>query len=676
MASSYNRDERRVAEAPAAFSEHKMLDGDEAGNSEVQAEQLNEYEAVKRKLTGKLGLFVGILAVLFTAFHFYALGMVAVSGIDLRNFHMTFGMIMIALIYPSSRRYVSKVTIMDILWCLCALAVGYYVWSQTTGGQNAFLMRAGVRPTQADVIFGAMAIVLILHMTRRIIGWPLVIVTLALIAYARLAPYAPGIFFGRSFSWQRIISYVFSTDGIYGIPLGVSATFVILFVTFGSFLKNSGAGEFYTTFAYAFAGRFRGGPAKVSVVSSALFGMISGSSIANVATTGPITIPLMQKYGFDKNYAAAVESVASTGGQFTPPIMGAAAFLMAEIIGVPYSTVVISAMLPALLYYVAVFIVIDFQAAKKGLRGLPKEQLPVLIHVLKTEGHLIIPLVVLIWVLLAGFTPIRSVLLAIVTCVVVSWVRKTTRMGFKEVYSSMKNGALSCMEVIAACSCAGIIMALVNLTGLGFKLSAVIGAIAVDNLFLALAITAIVVIILSMGLPTTACYIISAAIMAPALIELGISPIQAHLFIFFYACLSGITPPVALVVFPACAIAKAKPLKVSLLAFRLGLVGFIMPFMFIYGPQLLWQGEFSGIVLAFVTALIGIFFISAASERYFRGPLTWPVVAITLIAGVLLIAPDLIANISGISLGALAMVITYALRKRAGARSSDGKSYI
>jgi len=673
MAGNYNEDKQIAAGAAntnkatdtVAFDERKLL-GDEAEGSTAQTEQLtDEYEAVKRKLTGKFGLFVGILAALFTAFHFYALGIAAISAIDLRNFHMTIGMILIALIYPASRRHVSRVTIIDILWCICALAVGYYIWSQTTGGQNAFLMRAGVRPTQADVIFGGMAIVLILAMTRRVIGWPLVIVTLLLIAYARLAPHAPGIFFGRSFSWQRIISYSFSTDGIYGIPLGVSSTFVILFVTFGCFLKDSGAGEFYTRFAYSLAGRFRGGPAKVVVISSALFGMISGSSIANVATTGPVTIPLMKKAGFDKTYAAAVESVASTGGQFVPPIMGAAAFLMAEIIGVPISTIMLAAILPSVLYFFAVFIVIDFQAAKRGLLGLPKDQLPVLSQVLKAEGHLIIPLVVLIWVLLAGFTPIRAALLSIGTCIVLSWLRESTRMGPKEMYSALKNGALSCTEVIAACSAAGIIMALVNLTGLGLRLSTVMVTIAGDNLFLALVATAIVVIIMSLGLPTTACYIISAAIMAPVLVELGISPIQAHMFVFFFACLSGITPPVALVVFPACAIAKAKPFTVSLLAFRLGLVGFMMPFMFIYGPQLLWQGELFDIVFATITALIGTFLIGVASERYFGGPIAWPVAIIVFIAGVLIIAPGLKTDIIGVGLAATAMGITYMLRKRA-----------
>lgn len=635
--------------------------GDEAPDAGGE-KPLDEYECAKRDFTGtKWETVLTALAVAGALYHLYALGMKASSALCLRNIHLSFGLMIIALLYPASKRSVRKVAPLDVLMIAGTVAVGVYVLLQDP---QSFAMRSGSKWTTGDLLFGVLAILLVLEATRRVIGPPLVIVAAVFFAYALFGEYFPGIFINKSFRWEKVVSYIFSMDGLYGTPIGTSSTYVILFIIFGCFLKNSGAGEFYTNFSYAVAGRARGGPAKVAIVSSALFGTISGSGIANVVTTGAITIPLMKKAGFKSTYAAAVEAVSSTGGQIMPPIMGAGAFLMAEMIGVPYSTVMVVAALPALLYFVAVYFVVDIQAAKRGLKGLAADQLPSLGQVLKAQGHLVVPLGVLIYTLMRNYTPIKAAFLSMLSTVAVSWLRKGTRMGPDKIIGALRDGALGCMEVIAACGCAGIIMALVNLTSLGLKLTTMIKMAAGSNLLAALILTAAVVVVLSMGLPTTACYLISSTIMAPALISLGISPIQAHMFIFYYACLSGITPPVALTAYPAGAIAKANPVTVSFLAFRIGLVGFLVPFMFIYSPNLLWRGALDDIAVATATALLGAFLISTATERYFRGALGYPAAGMIFAAGLLTMTPGWKTDLMGAALVAAAAAVTAVSRRR------------
>lgn len=619
-----------------------------------------DYEKPKRAKVGKLAVVISILGVAAAVFHIYALGIRATSVILLRNIHLLCGFVLIPLLYPASKKQVDRVRLVDYLLIAVGLSVSLYVMFQ----DEDFFLRAGVAPTTGDLVFGALAILLVLIITKRVIGWPLVIVTLFFLVYAKFAIHFPGMFVGKSHSLRNIISYVFNIEGIYGIPIGVSSTYVLLFILFGVFLKQSGAGEFYTDFAYSIAGRTRGGPAKVAVISSALFGTISGSGIANVVTTGSITIPLMKRTGFKAYYAGAVEAVASTGGQIMPPVMGAGAFLMAEIIGVPYTKIMIAATLPALLYFISVYYVVDLQAARSGLQGLKASELPSLKGVITRNGHLVIPLLILICTLMTGATPIKAAFLSIIATIVVSTLKKATRMGIRKIVSSLENGVLGCLEVIAACGCAGIIMALVALTGIGLKLSALIVQISGSNLFLALLLTAVIVIVLSMGLPTTACYIVSATIMAPGLTKMGITPIQAHLFIFYYACLSGITPPVALVAYPAGAIAKASPVTVSITAFRLGFVGFLVPFMFIYSPNLLLIGNVGQVVVAAITSLVGAYFISVASEGWFGGQVHAFSRLLLLGGGIFMLIPGLKTDGLGAVLVIVAGVVEKLTRKR------------
>jgi TRAP transporter 4TM/12TM fusion protein len=620
----------------------KIAPGSEAEHERSVAEE--DYEMQKRDLTGKLGKIVSIIAVLGALFHIYALVVSATSVITLRNVHLLLGFVLIPLIYPASKKYYSKVSIFDYV----LITAGFTVFTYIALQDNSFFMRAGFNPTRGDLIVGTICILLVLTLAKRVIGIPLVIVTLVFVLYAKFAEYCPGIFLGKSFPIGQIISYSFSPDGILGITIGTSSTYVILFILFGAFLKNSGAGEFYTDFSYAIAGRSRGGPAKVAVVSSALFGTISGSGIANVVTTGTVTIPLMKKAGFSSVYAGAIEAVASTGGQIMPPVMGAGAFLMAEIIGVPYSSIMVSAALPALLYFVGIYFVIDLQAAKNDFVGLPLDKLPRLRLVLKEKGHLVIPLIVLIFTMLRGYTPIKAAGLSIISILLVSAIKPSTRMGLKKIYDSLENGVLSCMEVIAACACAGIIMALVTLTGIGIKMSTLIVTLSGSYLIIALLLTAVVVVIISMGLPTTACYIISSTVMAQALVRMGISPLQSHMFIFYYACLSGITPPVALTAYPAGAIAKADPVQVSITAFRIGIVGFLVPFMFIFSPNLFLQGNVQDVAIASVTSLFGAYVISISTEGWFREKLPIFVRITLFVAGILLIIPGIITDAVGI----------------------------
>ena len=609
-------------------------------------ELIEKYEGKKRELTGTAAKIVSIIAIVGSLWHIYALGITATSVILLRNIHLLFGLVLIPLIYPGFKKN-EKIGVIDIFMVVLAISVSVYVFLQ----DHSFVLRAGVSPTTGDLIFGAIAVLLILVNTRRVLGWPLVIVTLFFMVYAKFASYFPGMFMGRDCSIPRMISYIFNIDGIYGMPIGVSSTYVVLFILFGAFLKNSGAGELYTDFSYAIAGRSKGGPAKVAVISSALFGTISGSGIANVVTTGSMTIPLMKKSGFKSEYAGAVEAVASTGGQIMPPVMGAGAFLMAEMIGVPYSNIVLAAILPALLYFLTVFFVIDLRSGKDGLVGLKPEDLPSAKKVVMEKGHLIIPLIVLLYsLIIMGTTPIKAAFLSIISCILCSWLKKSTRMGLKSILDALESGIKSSLEVIAACACAGIIMALVSLTGVGLKLSSLIIMIAGSNLFIALVLTAIIVIILGMGLPTTASYLVAAAIMAPALVKLGISPLQSHMFIFYFACLSGITPPVALTAYPAAAIACANPVTLSFVAFKMAIVGFIIPFVMAYSPAILLIGTPIEIILVVISSIIGAYAIASSTEGWNRKTINILGRAMLIVGGVMMIVPGTYSDIIGIGI--------------------------
>jgi TRAP transporter 4TM/12TM fusion protein len=480
--------------------------------------------------------------------------------------------------------------------------------------------------------------------------------------FGYLAPFAIA---HEGYSIERIISQMsLATEGIYGVPLGASATFVILFVIFASFLSESGAGQFFLDISMALFGRFRGGPAKVSVMSSSLFGTISGSAVANVMVDGWLTIPLMKKIGFKPHVAGAIEAVTSTGGQIMPPVMGAAAFVMAEILGQPYINICIAAAIPAVLYYVSVYFMIDFEALKLNLRGLPADELPNARKVFASGFIYFIPIAVLIYFMsVQMYTPLRSAVYAMVATVIVSFFKKSTRMGLMKILKTLEKGAKASLEVALACACAGIIVGVFNLTGLGMRLSSMLIELSQGHLPTLLFLTMISSLILGMGMPTTACYIILAVLVAPAMVQMGVKPIAAHMFVFYFGCISAVTPPVALAAYAAAGLAKAPPARTGYAASRFAIAGFILPYMFVYGPELLMIGKLSDIAIAVLTGTIGIYLLAASVQGYLICRANWFERVILFVSALLLIKPGLLTDLLGLA-GGLMVLAVQMLRNR------------
>lgn len=575
-----------------------------------------ERPTLQRETGNRLAVAISIFSLVVAAAHLYWLGVQSPGVLNLRAYHLLIPIVLVPLLYAGWNSARQRVHWSDVLLMAAGIASTVYV---VVEGPN-MIFRYGVMPTTWDLLAGATIMLVVLELTRRTVGWALVIIVLLLLLYSLFGSYAPGIFVNRSFSWERVVSFLFSMDGLYGIPLGVSSTYIYLFILFGAMLQFSKAGDFYIDLAYSIAGRSRGGPAKVSIFASALMGTVSGTGIGNVVTTGPLTIPLMKRAGFRPVFAGAVEAVASTGGQIMPPIMGAGAFLMAEFVRIPYGEIVIAAILPAFLYFLSVYLIVDLEAAKQGLKGLKSEELPSALAVLKQWGHLLLPIAVLVYMLaVENVSPIRAALYSMGTLLIVSWLRVESRLSPKRIVDIAVSGTKGSLEVIVSCAAAGLIMGLFQLTGTGLRLSAWVATISGGHALLALVLTMVVTIIVSMGLPTTAAYIISAAVLAPALNDLGIGLLQAHFFIFYFACMSGITPPVALVAIPAGSIAGANPWWVGVKAFQLALAGFIIPYMFVLSPHLLLQGEPLNIAIALITAMVGVWALAVALIGFLFG---------------------------------------------------------
>lgn len=541
----------------------------------------------KRELAGVLEIIATAICVVGVIFQLYNAGFGAMTELQLRAFHwMYIGFLGFLLYGVNPSRHTDKVPFYDIIFAVLTAACCIYLFFSWDRIARDF----GFINT-TDTVVGIILVVLVLELTRRAIGMPLVIVSLVFLAYAFFGGYITGIFASQNFSLNQVVRTLFaSTDGIFGMPIGVSASYVVLFILFGSFLQESGGGELFTDVAFGLVGRFRGGPAKSAVVSSCLFGMISGAAVANVVTTGTFTIPLMKKGGYKPHFAGAVEAVASCGGQFMPPIMGAAAFMIATNCDVPYGTVAISAIVPALLYYFYLYLCLDMEARKSGLEGMDPADLPSIKGALKKRGHMLIPLVVLIYLLVNGYSPGKSVFWSIILLIATAAIRKDTRMGWKTIVRAMKNGVYGAASVAIACACAGIISGVISLTGLGLRFSSILIQLSGGNLLVMLLLTMLAAIIMGMGLPTSAAYVILAVLTSPALIELGVTPLAAHFFIFFFACISTITPPVALSAYAGAGIAGADPMKTGWTAFRIGLAGYIIPFLVVYKPAIMMIG--------------------------------------------------------------------------------------
>ncbi|MCF0247593.1 MAG: TRAP transporter permease, partial [Synergistes sp.] len=481
------------------------------------------------------------------------------------------------------------------------------------------IARRGAEPLEYEIYLGVAAMLLVLEAGRRVVGNVLPCLSLLFLAYCYFGNYVPGIFQIRGYSLSRIVQHMYLTpEGIFGLALGVSATFVIVFIIFGAFLSQSGGAKFFNELALALAGDKPGGPAKVAVVASGLLGTINGSSVANVATTGTFTIPLMKKVGYPPFYAGAVEACASTGGQLMPPIMGAGAFIMSEFLNIPYLSIAAAALIPALIYYTAIFTNVHIRARKENLNGIPKEELPSTKDVLRNDGHLLIPVIILIVALLMKYTPLRAGFVGVVAVIIVSSLKKRTRMSLRDNFTALVEGARGALGVALACALVGFIVGTSSLTSLGLTISNNIIEISGGHLLLTLIMSMVACLVLGMGLPTTANYIVCSTIIAPALIGMEVLPLAAHLFVFYFGIMADLTPPVCLAAFTGAGIAGASPAKTGITATRIALASYLLPYCFVYNTMLLLQNvEIVETVVLVVSALFGVIALAGCFEGWF-----------------------------------------------------------
>lgn len=617
-------------------------------------EKLAEFDTSSnvRKMTGVLGLLITVVAISMSAFHLWTASFGILLAMKQRATHLLFVFLLGFLLYPISKKSnKTKIPFYDFIFTGAGVAVtGYILYFYED------LVRRGGRPTDIDIFMGILAILLVLEITRRSIGPELPIIALVFIGYVFAGPYLPGALGHRGYSLARIVNQLYmTTEGIFGTPLGVSSTFVFMFILFGSFLEVTGVGQFFIDVAFAAAGHRKGGPAKAAVLASGFMGSISGSSIANTVTTGAFTIPLMKKVGYNKNFAGAVEAAASTGGQILPPIMGAAAFIMSEFTSIPYIRIVASAFVPALLYYLGVIIMVHLEASKQNLEGIPKDELPDFKETFKMGFHLLLPLIGVV-AFLIRFSPLRAALLSILLALCVSLVRKHTRIKPMAILNAMEDGAKKAVGVAAACACAGIIVGIVTLTGLGLTFANLIISLAGGMLLPTLFLTMIASIILGMGLPTTAKYIVLATMAAPALVELGVPLIAAHLFILYFGVIADVTPPVALAAYAGAGIAGGDSFKTGVQALKLGSAGFIIPFIFATSPGLLLiDVTVLQATISIITACVGVIAFASAVQGYFITHTKIHERIFFAAASLTLINPNMLVDIVGFGLLAIAV---------------------
>ncbi len=623
--------------------------------------ELEEGGSKKRELTGFWKKYVYVLGIIAVLFHFYVLVIHPISYWRLYLMHILFGMLLVYAIYKPGKKFKDTVPWYDVLLMLAGIGTVIYCITAERG----MAYRMGSNPTTADLIAISIILLLLLEGTRRIYGMILPTVAIVFLLYCHFGQYFSGGLGHSGYSWKKTISYMLGYEAVFGSPMNASATMVFLFMVFGAFLTFSGAGPFFIDLAMSLAGSKRGGPAKVAVISSALFGTVSGNSVANVVSTGAFTIPLMKSVGYKPKFAAAVEATASSGGQIMPPILGSAAFIMAELIGAPYSEIMLASIIPALLYFFTVFLMVDIEAAKNNLTGVAKEELPKRKYVLQNL-YMLLPLVVLTIVMtVLNQSAIRAASWGILSCIIV-YIIKNRKFSLKEILDAMADGAKSACGMICACGTAGIVVGVLNMTGAGIKFASFVVEVANGHLLVALILTMIASLILGMGLPTSASYIICAAVAAPALIDMGLTAIQAHMFVFYFACISAITPPVAMAAYAGATISGSKPMEVGFTACKLGICAFIVPFMFCYAPTLLWKGAAGDIIVTIITALIGATMLSYGLQRYagcFSLPLGIIPACILIASALLMIIPGTVTDLIGIA-GACVVLIPLFLKKR------------
>jgi TRAP transporter 4TM/12TM fusion protein len=671
-----------------------------------------------RDLGGFWKWVVFAVAVAMSLFQLYTAGFGLLNAHVQRSIHLAFILTLAFLLFPlrpgRGDRAAAGVPIHDLILALVGAAVGLYIYWDYQG----IVLRAGI-PSTTDLALAFVTILLVMEASRRVIGLPMVILAGVFLLYAYFGPYLPGIFGHRGYAVNEIAEYMYlTTEGIFGIPLGVSATYIFLFILLGAYLEQAGIIGFFADLAMSVAGHTKGGPAKVAVFSSALLGTVNGSAIANVVTTGAFTIPLMKKTGFRPEFAGAVEATASMGGQIMPPVMGAVAFIMSDTLGIPYVEICKAAVIPAVLYFLGVAVMIHFEAGRTGLKGLARADLPKLSRVVRGRWYLLLPLVALIYLLLTGYTPMFAGFYGIVMTIALIMFRKLweihpgrpfrglvvagvaagaalifrynlpgalalhgflialcllrpeTRKTLFELVRSLHNGARSALGVAIACAVIGIVVGVATMTGFGVKLSSAITSLAHGYLFFTLVFTMLASLVLGMGVPTIPNYIITSTMAAPALAVYGIRPLVAHMFVFYYGLLADLTPPVALAAFAGAGIAKADPTRTGFNAFRLALAGFLVPFIFVYDNSLLLLNTTTLRAIEItLTAVTGIVFLGAGAIGYFLVPAKIHERVLLVAGALLLIIPGWVTDMGGLSLGAAA-IASQLLRKRTASRSA------
>ncbi|NRS17268.1 TRAP transporter permease [Brevibacillus sp. HB1.4B] len=615
-----------------------------------------DKESATRQLAGPMKWISFGLLVLFSLYQLSSTLFFTLPPQIHRPIHLAFGLALVYLLYAgTSKGNRNKIGIVNMILALLGVFVSLY-WVIDYEG---LVTRTG-NYTTMDMVVGGIAIALVLEAARRVVGIPIALIATIFLLYTYFGPYMPGFLEHRGSDVERIIGHSYYTlEGILGTPLAVSSTFIFLFVLFGAFLEKTGVGEYFNDLSLVIAGRRIGGPAKVAVFSSALQGTISGSSVANVVTSGAFTIPMMKRLGYRSEFAAAVEASSSTGGQIMPPVMGAAAFLMAEFIGVPYLEIAKSAILPAILFFVGIWIMTHFEAKRLGLRGLSKEELPNKKEVLK-KMYLLLPIVIIITALMMNISAERSAIIGIISTIIVGAFRKETRMSIADILEALASGARMALGVVAATACAGIIVGTITLTGIGLKLANGLIDLAGGQLFLTLFFTMIASLILGMGTPTTANYIITSTIAAPALIQLGVPAIAAHMFTFYFGIVADITPPVALAAFAASGIAKSKPIRTGVESTRLSIAAFMAPYIFVISPALLLiNTTLLESIWVMLTSTLGMIGVGAGLIGYWMSKLNVLERILAVAGGVLAVIPGIETDIAGFILLGLVFSLSY-----------------
>lgn len=589
----------------------------------VHVEHYDEVpEDQNRQLVSIIARVVFIVAVALSLFQLYTAGLTAMTALLQRSIHLGAILCLAFLLHPPFKGARKDKISLWLVLDLGLVALSLYTICYLGFNMEEIFERQGDW-LPGDIAVGVIGVSLVLEACRRVIGNIMAGICLAFLLYAFFGPYMPDLIIHKGYSIERISTTLWlTTEGVFGIPLGVAATFVFIFVLFGAFLESTGGGNFFIDLAYALTGRFSGGPAKTAVIASGFMGSVSGSAVGNVVATGAFTIPMMKRVGYPAHVAGAVEAAASTGGQLMPPIMGAGAFLMAEFTNTSYLEIVKIAAVPAILYYVTVLMFVHFEAQKRGLKGLPKDQLPKAWEVIKENLHFLFPIVVLISALMSHVSPMRAGFLAVVSTYMASFVRKKSRIGFRQLLETLEVGAKNAVMVSVACAAAGIIVGMVSLTGLGLQFSHLVIDLSMGIKVLAILLIGVASLVLGMGLPVTASYIVLVILAGPALQDLGVPIVVAHMIVFWYSQDSNVTPPVSLASFAAAGVAGANPMRTAFTSWKLAKGIYIIPIIMAYRP-LLMNGSTTDVLVTMLATLIGLIAFAACLDRYFLDHATW-----------------------------------------------------